>query len=186
MDALKEVNRVMFSLTLPQGFFDGPADLGAPAHVHRNTVRNAPESEKVQAYIRDSVKVLRAVTDMGTDVTNAIFWFKNEPLSTFGYKTAEEVVSEGKTEQLIAFLQSWEAGGRAGRKTQYLFAGDDSSSEVGHFGETPPLPSWVKVMAIFEIVGGRRLKSKLMLWLTVPAWLMGGGKRLRRRHALVH
>jgi len=43
-------------------------------------------------------------------VTNAIFWFKNEPLSTFGYKTAEEVVSEGKTEQLIAFLQSWEAG----------------------------------------------------------------------------
>ncbi|EQL42786.1 hypothetical protein M770_34655 (plasmid) [Pseudomonas aeruginosa VRFPA03] len=50
------------------------------------------------------------MTDMGTDVTNAIFWFKNEPLSTFGYKTAEEVVSEGKTEQLIAFLQSWEAG----------------------------------------------------------------------------
>ncbi|MDF5950468.1 DUF2384 domain-containing protein [Pseudomonas aeruginosa] len=84
--------------------------LALRAHVHRNTVRNAPESEKVQAYIRDSVKVLRAVTDMGTDVTNAIFWFKNEPLSTFGYKTAEEVVSEGKTEQLIAFLQSWEAG----------------------------------------------------------------------------
>jgi DNA-binding XRE family transcriptional regulator len=111
MDALKEVNRVMFS---PERFLKvfsmDQQTLALRAHVHRNTVRNAPESEKVQAYIRDSVKVLRAVTDMGTDVTNAIFWFKNEPLSTFNYKTAEEVVSEGKTEQLIAFLQSWEAG----------------------------------------------------------------------------
>ena len=111
MDALKEVNRVMFS---PERFLKvfsmDQQTLALRAHVHRNTVRNAPESEKVQAYIRDSVKVLRAVTDMGTDVTNAIFWFKNEPLSTFSYKTAEEVVSEGKTEQLIAFLQSWEAG----------------------------------------------------------------------------
>lgn len=111
MDALKEVNRVMFS---PERFLKvfsmDQQTLALRAHVHRNTVRNAPESEKVQAYIRDSVKVLRAVTDMGTDVTNAIFWFKNEPLSTFNYKTAEEVVSEGKTEQLIAFLQSWGAG----------------------------------------------------------------------------
>ena len=111
MDALKEVNRVMFS---PERFLKvfsmDQQTLALRAHVHRNTVRNAPESEKVQAYIRDSVKVLRAVTDMGTDMTNAIFWFKNEPLSTFNYKTAEEVVSEGKTEQLIAFLQSWEAG----------------------------------------------------------------------------
>ncbi|MNH07314.1 hypothetical protein D3C76_884130 [compost metagenome] len=111
MEALREVNRVMFS---PERFLKvfsmDQQTFATRAHVHRNTVRNAPESEKVQSYIRDAVRVLRAVTDMGTDLTKAIFWFKNEPLSTFDYKTAEEVVSEGKTEQLIAFLQSWEAG----------------------------------------------------------------------------
>ncbi|MFB4393644.1 MULTISPECIES: DUF2384 domain-containing protein [unclassified Pseudomonas] len=111
MESLREANRVMFS---PERFLKVFAmdqqTFASRAHVHRNTVRNAPESEKIQAYIRDAVRVLRAVTDMGTDMTKAIFWFKNEPLSVFDYKTAEEVVSEGRTEALVAFLQSWEAG----------------------------------------------------------------------------
>lgn len=111
MEALREANRVRFS---PERFLSlfsmDQQTFAQRAHVHRNTVRNAPESEKVQAYIRDAMRVLRAVTDLGTDTTKAIFWFKNDPLPTFDYQTAEEVVSAGKTEQLIAFLQSWEAG----------------------------------------------------------------------------
>jgi hypothetical protein len=77
MEALKDMNHLTFS---PERFIRvfsmDQQTLALRAKVHLNTVRSAPTSEKLQAYIRDSVKVLRAVSDMGMDIPNAIFWFK--------------------------------------------------------------------------------------------------------------
>jgi uncharacterized protein (DUF2384 family) len=84
--------------------------LAAKAHVHRNTIRRAPNAESVQSYLRDSVRVMRAAVDMAGNVEKTIFWFKNNPLPTFDYKTPQDLVSEGRTETLIRYIQSLQAG----------------------------------------------------------------------------
>lgn len=84
--------------------------LAAQAHVHRNTISRAPDAESVQRYLRESIRVMRAAMDITGSVERAIFWFKNNPLATFDYKTPQELVSEGKTKALIRYIQSLQAG----------------------------------------------------------------------------
>lgn len=61
--------------------------LAAKAHVHRNTIRRAPDAESVQHYLRESVRVMRAAADIAGSVEQAIYWYKNNPLPLFDYKT---------------------------------------------------------------------------------------------------
>ncbi|SFV09263.1 antitoxin Xre/MbcA/ParS toxin-binding domain-containing protein [Pseudoduganella namucuonensis] len=84
--------------------------LAANAHVHRNTISRAPEAESVQRHLRDSVRVMRAATDVSGSIEKAIFWFKNHPLPAFDYKTPQALVSDGRTEDVIRYLQSLQAG----------------------------------------------------------------------------
>ena len=84
--------------------------LATQAHVHRNTITRAPASESVQKYLREALRVLRAANDLSGDVTRAIFWYRNEPLPPFRYKTAEQLVSEGRTEDVLRYVESLEAG----------------------------------------------------------------------------
>lgn len=84
--------------------------LATQAHVHRNTLSRAPASESVQKFLREALRVLRAAHDLSGDVSRAIFWYRNEPLSPFGYKTAEQLVSEGRTEDVLRYVESLEAG----------------------------------------------------------------------------
>lgn len=84
--------------------------LAAQARVHRNTVRLAPDTETIQSYLRESVRVIRAATDISANIEKAIYWFKNHPLPTFDYKTPQDLVSEKRTEALIKYIQSLQAG----------------------------------------------------------------------------
>lgn len=84
--------------------------LAAKAHVHRNTIRRAPDAESVQHYLRESIRVVRAAVDIAGSVESAIYWYKNNPLPTFDYKTPQDLVSEGRTEILIRYIQSLQAG----------------------------------------------------------------------------
>lgn len=84
--------------------------LAAQAHVHRNTISRAPAAESVQRFLREALRVLRAATDMSGDIQRAIFWYRNEPLPSFGYKTAEQLVSDGRTEEVLRYIESLEAG----------------------------------------------------------------------------
>lgn len=84
--------------------------LATQAHVHRNTIRRAPASESVQRFLREALRVIRAAADLNGDVNRAIFWYRVEPLSAFGYKTAEQLVTEGRTEDLLRYIESLEAG----------------------------------------------------------------------------
>lgn len=80
------------------------------AHVHRNTVSRLPGSESVQKFLRDALRTIRAATDISGDVQRTLFWYRNEPLPTFNYKTAEQLVSEGRTEDLLRYVTSLETG----------------------------------------------------------------------------
>lgn len=85
--------------------------LAAQAHVHRNTLSRAPASESVQRFLRETLRVIRAAADLSGDVEKALFWYRNEPLQPFDYKTAEQLVSEGRTDDLVRYIASLEAGG---------------------------------------------------------------------------
>ena len=51
-----------------------------------------------------------AANDLTGDVGRAIFWYRNEPLPPFNYKTAEQLVSEGRAEDVLRYVESLEAG----------------------------------------------------------------------------
>ncbi|KAG8154981.1 antitoxin Xre-like helix-turn-helix domain-containing protein [Burkholderia catarinensis] len=80
------------------------------AHVHRNTVSRLAGSESVQKYLRDALRVIPSATDISGDLRSTLFWYRNEPLPTFGYKTAEQLISEGRTEDLLRYVTSLETG----------------------------------------------------------------------------
>jgi hypothetical protein len=84
--------------------------LAAHARVHRNTISRAPDAESLQCYLRGSVRVMRAAVDIAGSVEKAIFWFKNNPLPAFDYKAPQDLVSEGRTDALIRYIQSLQAG----------------------------------------------------------------------------
>jgi hypothetical protein len=84
--------------------------LAEQAHVHRNTISRAPGSRGVQDFLREALRVIKAATDLQGDLNKALFWYRNEPLSVFGYKTAERLVSEGRTDDLLPYMASLGAG----------------------------------------------------------------------------
>lgn len=84
--------------------------LAAAAQVHRNTITRAPEAESVQRFLRDAVRVIRSGADIGGTVEQSLFWFKNSPLPSFGYKTPQMLVSERRADDLLRYLSSLEAG----------------------------------------------------------------------------
>jgi len=65
--------------------------LAEQAHVHRNTIARAPGSPGVQGFLREALRIIKAATDLNGDINKALFWYRNEPLSVFGYKTAERL-----------------------------------------------------------------------------------------------
>lgn len=80
------------------------------AGVHRNTVARAPASRGIQDFLRESVRVIRAATDLSGDVNKALFWFRNEPIPEFNYKTAERLVVEKRSDDLLRYIVALEAG----------------------------------------------------------------------------
>ena len=81
------------------------------AHVHRSTVLRAPAAESIQSHIRLSLQVLAAVAAAsGDDLEAAIFWYRNESLAPFAYKTAESMVAGGRATDVLNPLESFQAG----------------------------------------------------------------------------
>ena len=86
--------------------------LAEQAHVHSNTIIHAPGSRGVQQFLREALRVIKAATDLNGDLNKALFWYRTKPLSGFGYKTAERLVSEGRTDDLLRYVASIEVGAR--------------------------------------------------------------------------
>jgi len=85
-------------------------DLAELAGVHRNTLRIHPESPRLQSALRDLMRVLSAAAAAQPDPQRAIFLFKNEPIPVFRHKTLFQLVQEGRTEDVIGYLESISAG----------------------------------------------------------------------------
>lgn len=85
-------------------------DLATLAGVHRNTLRSHPESPRLQAALRDLMRVLSAATVVQSDTARAFFMVKNEPIPAFRHKTLLQLVQDGRTEDAIDYLESISAG----------------------------------------------------------------------------
>jgi hypothetical protein len=85
-------------------------DLAKLAGVHRTTVSDSPTNAKLQGYLRDAVRAMSAAYEVTEDRARAIFWFRNTPIPEFTHQTAEQLVSTGKTDAVISYLQSGGAG----------------------------------------------------------------------------
>ena len=64
----------------------------------------------MQRFLREALRAIRAAADQSGDLDRALFWYRNEPLPPFGYKTAEQLVSDGRTDDLLRYIASLETG----------------------------------------------------------------------------
>lgn len=87
------------------------ANLAQLTGVHRNTLRN-PSSERLQGRLREMVKVITAAALLTGEIEKAIYWFRNEPIVNYDHKTAAELVAEGHSEAVLAYLRDLENGSR--------------------------------------------------------------------------
>lgn len=85
-------------------------ELAAAAGVHRNTLNANPESPRVQAFLRDTLRVLSEARDTIDPAVSPVAWLLNEPLSAFRRKTAWEMIEVGRAEDVLSYLHSYSAG----------------------------------------------------------------------------
>ena len=60
--------------------------------------------------MRNTLRVLSAASEVQGDRQGAIYWYRNTPIPDFGHRTAEQLVSEGKTDTVISYLTSIASG----------------------------------------------------------------------------
>lgn len=111
LESMREAGTSRYSVSAIAGLLDLPQqDLALVAGVHRNTLRMHPESPRLQASLRDLMRVLSAAATIQPDSQRAVYLIKNEPVAAFGHKTLLQLVSEGRTDDAIGYLESISAG----------------------------------------------------------------------------
>ena len=80
------------------------------AHVHRNTVSRTPASPRLQDFLRNAIRVIAATFNLMGSADRALYWFRSHPIRDFGYKTAEVLVSEGRADAVIRYIESLDGG----------------------------------------------------------------------------
>ena len=102
-------------ITDEQDFIDALARLGdisacAVADVLAAWNLRSVRTERAQEFARNIVRVLQAAVDLGNDPATALSNIKNYPIRSFENKTALDMVEEGRTDDVVAYLQSLSAG----------------------------------------------------------------------------
>lgn len=71
------------------------------------------KSQATQARLRDVLGVIDRVRNWSGSIMQAYAWYRSEPLPSFGDKTAEDLVKEGRAEDVMAYLLHLDEGGYA-------------------------------------------------------------------------
>jgi uncharacterized protein (DUF2384 family) len=75
--------------------------------------RNRSGSQKTQQRLRDTVEIINRVTPWTGSTARAFAWFRSQPLPSFGDKTAEDLLKEGRAEAVLGYLSRIADGGYA-------------------------------------------------------------------------
>lgn len=87
----------------------GTLGLGKDAFTRASRVR----ARKTQTRLRQMVEILNRVEDASGSPLAAYAWFRAEPLPGFGGATPDQLLREGKADQVHAYLDRITAGGYA-------------------------------------------------------------------------
>jgi len=71
------------------------------------------KSRATQARLRDTVEIINRVVQWSGSAGRAFAWFRSQPLPSFGDKTAEDLVKEGRANAVKAYLSRIADGGYA-------------------------------------------------------------------------
>ncbi len=69
------------------------------------------ESRTTQTRLRDTVEIINRVAAWSGGIGRAFAWFRSQPLPSFGDKTAEDLVKEGRADAVKTYLARIPDGG---------------------------------------------------------------------------
>ena len=78
--------------------------------VARNTLTAKSGARKVDHALSHVVRILAMASEMAGDENRATIWFKHQPIPGWGGKTAYDLVSEGKSDKVLAYLEAVRSG----------------------------------------------------------------------------
>ena len=75
--------------------------------------RNRLDSRQTQRRLRDTVEIINRVARWSGSTGRAFAWFRSQPLPSFGDRTAEDLVKEGRAQAVKDYLSRIAEGGYA-------------------------------------------------------------------------
>ena len=85
-------------------------ELAALIGVARNTLAAKTGARKVDAALSPIVRILAMAGEMAGNEQRAAIWFKHQPIPGWAGKTAYDLVREGKTDKVLAYLEAVRSG----------------------------------------------------------------------------
>jgi hypothetical protein len=80
------------------------------SEVARNTLTAASGVRKVDQALSPVVRILAMAAEMAGDESRAAIWFKHQPIPGWAGKTAYDLVGEGKSDKVLAYLEAVRSG----------------------------------------------------------------------------
>lgn len=74
--------------------------------VARNTLAAKAGARKVDAALSPVVRIVSMASEMAGNEQRAAIWFKHQPIPGWAGKTAYDLVREGKTDKVLAYLEA--------------------------------------------------------------------------------
>ena len=91
------------------------AELATASGLSRDAVSKTArlKARTTQARLRDVAEIINRVLPWAGSVPQAFAWYRAQPLPSFGDRTAEDLVKEGRAEAVRAYLSRIAVGGYA-------------------------------------------------------------------------
>ena len=86
------------------------AELAKLIGVARNTLTAKSSARTVDGALSNVVRILSMASEMAGDDNRAVIWFKHQPIPGWGGKTAFDLVGEGKSGKVLAYLEAVRSG----------------------------------------------------------------------------
>ncbi|KVL12974.1 hypothetical protein [Burkholderia cepacia] len=71
---------------------------------------HVPYPADARKWRRDALLIICAATQISGNLCSTIGWFRNERLPVFEGQTAEQLVSDGRTDDVLRYIKALEAG----------------------------------------------------------------------------
>lgn len=78
--------------------------------VARNTLAAKSRARKVDQALSPLVRILAMAAEMSGDESRAAIWFKHQPIPGWAGKTAYDLMAEGKSDKVLAYLEAVRSG----------------------------------------------------------------------------